>query len=555
MKPRGRRTVFRVAALALTIMLLSTSSAFALTIYKTLEFGSSGSDVTKLQNALLSLGYYDDDVDGRFGNATKEAVMAFQKSLGLDADGKAGTLTLNALYDAADENTTSYATATSSTTLQYGDTGERVRLLQEALKGLGYTIGTVDGKFGLVTRAAVIAFQKAKSLKADGLAGTKTLDLLFSAANTPGSSSPSGSSSVSSISRSLRNGDSGSDVLAMQNQLSRLGYYSGSLDGNFGSGTLSAVKAFQTANGCTADGVVGSVTLGKLYSNTVVSASTPSAPSSTSNTTGTTANGSLQLGSAGTAVKTMQQALKALGYSVSADGVFGALTQAALIAFQKRNNLTSDGVAGTKTLATLYSDSAVGATSPSTPSSTAPPSSSPPSSSSNSGLNSTSTSASSGYSSSAFGTTTGPGGAAVHALYWYTEVKPYLSTGDHLSVYDYQTGLSWTLKVYSRGRHCDSEPLTAADTATMYQAFGEVAWTARPVFVQLPNGIWTLATMHDVAHLSGSISDNDFDGHLCVHFLRTYDETNLLDPNFGMTNQKAIRAAWKALTGYTIPDN
>lgn len=143
----------------------------------------------------------------------------------------------------------------------------------------------------------------------------------------------------------------------------------------------------------------------------------------------------------------------------------------------------------------------------------------------------------------------------MHALYWYTEVKPNLSTGDYLSIHDYQTGLSWTLRVYSRGRHADCEPLTATDTATMYEAFGEVTWTPRPVFVQLPSGIWTLASMHDVAHLSGSISDNDFDGHLCVHFLRTMDETKVLDPNYGVSNQNTIRNAWKSLSGYTIPDN
>ena len=144
----------------------------------------------------------------------------------------------------------------------------------------------------------------------------------------------------------------------------------------------------------------------------------------------------------------------------------------------------------------------------------------------------------------------------MRALYWYTEVKPNLSTGSTMVVYDYQTGLTFNLRVYSRGRHADSEPLTATDTATMYQAFGGVVtWTPRTVFVKLPNGTWTLAAMHDVAHLSGSISDNNFDGHLCVHFLRTMDETKILDPNYGVQCQNALRSAWKSLTGYSIPEN
>ena len=54
----------------------------------------------------------------------------------------------------------------------------------------------------------------------------------------------------------------------------------------------------------------------------------------------------------------MQQALKALGYNVSADGSYGALTQMAVTQFQKRNGLTADGVAGSATLKLLYSGSA-----------------------------------------------------------------------------------------------------------------------------------------------------------------------------------------------------
>ena len=554
MKPKSQRIAMRVIMLALTIVLLSTSGASALTIYRTLEFGDSGSNVSKLQEALLTLGYYDKEIDGRFGRGTETAVKAYQSSVGLKADGKAGTLTLNALYKASSEvDTSSFASASSSSTLEYGDSGERVRLMQDALKGLGYTIGTVDGKFGLVTRAAVIAFQKARGITADGLAGTQTLDLLYAAANSntgttaPGSSSAGASSTLSS---SLRRGSVGSSVLTVQSQLQKLGYYSGKLDSDFGRGTREAVKAFQTANHLTVDGVVGSVTYAMLFSSSAVSASGTNPGSSTSQP-GTTSK--LLLGSTGASVKAMQQALKNLGYSVSADGVFGAMTQAAVISFQNSNSLTADGVAGTKTLAKLYSGSAVGPNTSSSPGTGGTGGSG--GSGGSGGLDPTSTSPSSGYSSASYGTASGSNGATVRPLYWYTEVKPNMSTGDHLTVYDYQTGSSWTLRVYSRGRHADCEPLTATDTATMYAAFGEITWTPRPVFVKLTNGTWSLATMHDVAHLSGAISDNDFDGHLCVHFLRTMDETKILDPNYGVSNQKAIRSAWKSLTGYTIPDN
>lgn len=89
----------------------------------------------------------------------------------------------------------------------------------------------------------------------------------------------------------------------------------------------------------------------------------------------------------------------------------------------------------------------------------------------------------------------------------------------------------------------------------MYKAFGYTnTWTPKPVYVQLPSGTWTLATMHNVPHLTGSIKDNNFDGHLCVHFLRTMEECSTNDPDYGVTHQKAIRKKWKEMTGIDIAD-
>lgn len=52
-------------------------------------------------------------------------------------------------------------------------------------------------------------------------------------------------------------GSQGEDVKKIQQVLKNWGYYKGSVDGVFGSGTLAAVKSFQRANGLTVDGIVG----------------------------------------------------------------------------------------------------------------------------------------------------------------------------------------------------------------------------------------------------------------------------------------------------------
>lgn len=65
--------------------------------------------------------------------------------------------------------------------------------------------------------------------------------------------------------KTLRKGDQGRDVETLQRALAQLGYLSGAQDGNFGTGTETAVKNFQEANGLSADGIAGKMTLEALY--------------------------------------------------------------------------------------------------------------------------------------------------------------------------------------------------------------------------------------------------------------------------------------------------
>ncbi|HNI68161.1 MAG TPA: peptidoglycan-binding protein [Nitrospira sp.] len=64
---------------------------------KTLQVGDAGQPVKRLQRKLLSLGFPPGTIDGEFGYGTEAAVLAFQRSNGLLADGIAGPRTLTAL--------------------------------------------------------------------------------------------------------------------------------------------------------------------------------------------------------------------------------------------------------------------------------------------------------------------------------------------------------------------------------------------------------------------------------------------------------------------------
>lgn len=82
-----------------------------------------------------------------------------------------------------------------------------------------------------------------------------------------------------------RYGSSGSEVRTIQTKLKNWGYYSGSVDGVYGSKTLAAVKKFQKKNRLTADGIAGTETLHALgiYNSSTKSSSSSSISSSNLN--------------------------------------------------------------------------------------------------------------------------------------------------------------------------------------------------------------------------------------------------------------------------------
>jgi N-acetylmuramoyl-L-alanine amidase len=132
----------------------------------------------------------------------------------------------------------------------------------------------------------------------------------------------------------VRQGSTGEQVRQVQSRLKSLGYYTGKVDGIYGSATASAVIRFQRDKGLTADGVAGLQTLTSL---------------------GIT----FSQGSRGDDVKTIQTQLKSLGYYTGAvDGIFGSMTGSAVVTFQRKNNLTADGIVGSATAKMLYSSSA-----------------------------------------------------------------------------------------------------------------------------------------------------------------------------------------------------
>lgn len=140
----------------------------------------------------------------------------------------------------------------------------------------------------------------------------------------------------------LKRGDSGSRVVALQKALGV------SADGEFGTATHKAVRAFQRANGLAIDGVVGAMTASKLGlgSSTTKARSSSGTTKAKSRTTKASAATDPDLSTS--TIKAIQAKL-----GVGADGEWGPQTRKALRAHQRANGLTVDGVPGPATLASL----------------------------------------------------------------------------------------------------------------------------------------------------------------------------------------------------------
>ncbi|MCL2544760.1 MAG: peptidoglycan-binding protein [Clostridia bacterium] len=145
--------------------------------YTTLRHGSRGTAVRNMQVRLANLGYYLGAIDGIFGNQTEAAVRQFQNRNNLAVTGIADSSTQTAIYSSS--ALPNGNASTGYVYLQFGSRGQAVVRLQTALKNAGYNPGPIDGIYGSQTVAAVKAFQRARGLVVDGIAGRKTQNALY----------------------------------------------------------------------------------------------------------------------------------------------------------------------------------------------------------------------------------------------------------------------------------------------------------------------------------------------------------------------------------------
>lgn len=527
-----------ISALAAAVMVCVCATASA----QSYRLGDEADEIATIQTALKQLKLYSAGITGHFGEKTETAVKKFQKKYALENNGVVDEATRAALYEAAgitytagssSSGTSSSSSSVSSagTTLRYDMRGDAVLKLQQDLNKLGYYSGTISGHFGSKTEAAVMSFQRANGLSADGIAGSKTLAKIATALGSSSSSSSSNSSSSNNSSSSasssslLKQGTKSEAVRTLQQNLKTLGYYTGSVTGNFGPLTKEAVYSFQKANGLSADGIAGEKTLAAVSSKLKGGSSSGSSNSSSSSSSSGSNNSSsstssllntsltLQQGTKNDEVLKLQNMLTSLGfYTGNKTGNFGEKTADAVIAYQKSKGLTADGIAGKKTLAAINAD----------------------------------------YSgSSVIGNNNGNANAPTPSMAnnvryenFYNWRRNY-ANGEYCTVYDFSTGYSWKLRIMTKDAHMDAEPATAEDTAIMIKAFGnKTTWTPKPVWVTFSDGKTYIGSTHDVPHSPQHLTSNNFAGHLCVHFPIPMSKAESIG-SYAVSHQEAINEGWE----------
>ena len=310
---------------------------------------------------------------------------------------------------------------------------------------------------------------------------------------------------------------------------------------------------------------------GYVYKTYVSVTKTSSSSSASSSTT------RLEKGSTGSAVKDLQTKLKKLGYyDAYVDGDYGDTTVAAVKAFQKKYNLTADGVAGSETLKKL--DSAY---------------KNADSDKDDGSLRKGATGTAvktlqtnlkklgfyTAYVDGSFGSTTesavkafqkkygltadGVAGSATlkkiesavasassgkittERLDWFNGGKYVIPNGAVFQIKDVSTGLIFSARRQSGGNHMDAEPLTAEDTAILKKINGgSFSWRRRAVLVKY-NGHVYAASIYSEPHGTNTILDNNFDGQFCLHFYGSKTHgTDRVDADHQKCVEQAMKATW-----------
>ena len=208
--------------------------------YKSGDYDEEQTGIKDIQDKLVALSYLTEGEyeEGKFDGNTVIAMQLFQNANGIEATGEADFNSQLVLFSgSAVENPNAGAVI-------YGMSGSAVTKLQERLKALRYTTDEPTGIFDDATLKAVNAYQKNAGLEVSDSLSAEELKVLYS-----------DKAVKSEDYDNLQVGYNGSDVKSLEGDLTKLGYYEGSITGEFNDELETAVQDYQKENKLEANGV------------------------------------------------------------------------------------------------------------------------------------------------------------------------------------------------------------------------------------------------------------------------------------------------------------
>ncbi len=291
----------------------------------------TNSTIADIQNRLIELDYLSGTADGIFGTGTENAIRDFQEANGLEVTGAADATTLSQLNAVS-----AIPKPTPEPTPRVrGARGDEIKLIQEALRVMGFMSGDVDGDFGNETETSVKRYQqyvheRAVAYYEANPTPTPIPTIAPTPEPTPEPTTPSVTAGISLLNDSaqpevtdepivptveptatpkyepdgnvtdelmadiismknvdlyvqdLARGatDNTDEVYRLQRRLASLWYLSSytGIDGQYGKGTEAAVKYFQERNNLDQTGVADETTQRLMYSSAAIKSDRPANP-------------------------------------------------------------------------------------------------------------------------------------------------------------------------------------------------------------------------------------------------------------------------------------
>ncbi len=479
----NNKTGKKVLILSICLLVVSVttlicgSSVRADTLFR---LGEEGEEIERLQQRLSELDFYDGSKTGFFGEQTQRAVEQFQDAAALSPDGAAGPETISAL-EISEGRKETYSD------LKLYSRGPEVILAQYILHQQDFLRVSPTGLFRSLTEQAVKDFQREQDIDPSGIIGQQTWEYLLQY-ETPKDSLNFAASEVEEAREEAEQETSEVDEVEERQKSEEEPEE-----------TAREEQVVKDAAGESAAGTEEEIDTQQSSADRPV----------------------LRSGDRGENVKEAQQLLKTHGfYQSEIDGMFGHQMELAVIKFQKAAGLQVDGVLGPKTWENLVADNGeisrytvrqgdtlweLASRFDTTVDQIK----------SLNNLNSHNIRAGDNLQIPGAGQAIS---AEVKEMDWWNTVDPMFPRNDRAIITDVKTGLSFEVKRYGGTNHADVEPLTSRDTQILRRIYGgSWSWDRRAVVVHIGRHL-IAGSINGTPHGGQQIQNNNFPGHICLHF-------------------------------------